>query len=50
MRDNTVRVVIDTNIWISFLIGKTLSGLSEAIISGQVIVPYWCRKVGIVSR
>jgi len=38
MRDNTVRVVIDTNIWISFLIGKTLSGLSEAIISGQVIV------------
>lgn len=38
MRDNTVRVVIDTNIWISFLIGKTISGLSEAIISGQVIV------------
>ena len=38
MRDNTVRVVIDTNIWISFLIGKTFSGLSEAIISGQVIV------------
>jgi putative PIN family toxin of toxin-antitoxin system len=38
MRDNTVRVVIDTNIWISFLIGKTLSGLSEAIISSQVIV------------
>ena len=38
MRDNTVRVVIDTNIWISFLIGKTLSGVSEAIISGQVIV------------
>lgn len=38
MRDNKVRVVIDTNIWISFLIGKTLSGLSEAIISGQVIV------------
>lgn len=38
MRDNTVRVVIDTNIWISFLIGKNLSGLSEAIISSQVIV------------
>jgi len=38
MRDNTVRVVIDTNIWIRFLIGKTLSGLSEAIISGQVIM------------
>jgi uncharacterized protein len=38
MRDNIIRVVIDTNIWISFLIGKTISGLSEAIISDQVIV------------
>ncbi len=33
-----VRLVIDTNIWISFLIGKTLAGLSEAIISNNVII------------
>jgi putative PIN family toxin of toxin-antitoxin system len=38
MQGNPLRVVIDTNIWISFLIGKSLTGLSEAIISGQVIV------------
>ena len=30
------RVVIDTNIWISFLIGKHLAGLHHHINSGQV--------------
>jgi len=38
MHGNTLRVVIDTNIWISFLIGKSLNGLSKAIISNQIIV------------
>jgi hypothetical protein len=38
MQGNTLRVVIDTNIWISFLIGKSLSGLSKAIISSQILV------------
>ncbi len=38
MRDSPIRVVIDTNIWISFLIGKSLTGLSEAIISDQILV------------
>jgi putative PIN family toxin of toxin-antitoxin system len=38
MRDSPIRVVIDTNIWISFLIGKSLVGLSEAIISNQIFV------------
>ncbi len=33
-----IRLVIDTNIWISFLIGKTLAGLSKAIISNKVII------------
>jgi putative PIN family toxin of toxin-antitoxin system len=31
-------VVIDTNIWIGFLIGKTLSGLSEALINDKIRV------------
>jgi len=31
-----IRVVIDTNVWISFLIGKTLAGLAEAIINERV--------------
>lgn len=38
MPGKIVRLVIDSNIWISFLIGKTLAGLSEAIISDNVII------------
>lgn len=30
------RVIIDTNIWISFLIGKRLAGLQHHIDSGQI--------------
>lgn len=36
MVGNNIRVVIDTNVWIGFLIGKTLSGLSQAIITDEV--------------
>ena len=36
MPGKKIRLVIDTNIWISFLIGKTLAGLSDAIINNQV--------------
>jgi putative PIN family toxin of toxin-antitoxin system len=32
------RVVIDTNIWISFLIGKALSGLTRTIIRDEVVL------------
>ncbi len=39
VQKNNIRVVIDTNIWISFLIGKTLSGLSEAIMNDKVRKP-----------
>ncbi len=38
MQKNNIRVVIDTSIWISFLIGKTLSGLYEAIINDKIKV------------
>lgn len=31
-----LRVVIDTNLWISFLIGKTLAGLTEALARDEV--------------
>ena len=36
MPKNNIKVVIDTNIWISFLIGKTLSGLSKAMTNNKV--------------
>jgi len=38
MPNNGMRVVIDTNIWISFLIGKSLVGLTDAIITNRVQV------------
>jgi putative PIN family toxin of toxin-antitoxin system len=38
MPKKIIRLTIDTNIWISFLIGKTLSGLSDAIISNKVTI------------
>jgi putative PIN family toxin of toxin-antitoxin system len=37
-KQGSMRVVIDTNIWISFLIGKALGGLSEAIIAERITI------------
>ena len=33
---NQIRVVIDTNIWISYLIGQTLSHLTDQIINNRI--------------
>ncbi len=38
MQKDNIRVVLDTNIWISFLIGKTLSSLSSAILDEAVTI------------
>ena len=38
MEKDSIRVVIDTNIWIGFLIGKTLSGLFDAVMSDKISV------------
>ena len=38
MESNALRVVIDTNIWISFLIGKAITGLNQAIINDRLII------------
>ena len=38
MSSKQIRIVVDTNIWISFLIGKSLVGLSNAISNNQVII------------
>ncbi|KAA3656249.1 MAG: putative toxin-antitoxin system toxin component, PIN family [Calditrichaeota bacterium] len=40
MPKKNIRLVIDTNIWISFLIGKTLAGLDDAIISDKVTIVF----------
>lgn len=36
MSKKKIRVVIDTNIWISFLIGKTLTSLADIIIDDKI--------------
>lgn len=38
MKKKSVKVILDTNVWISFLIGKRLSGLQNHIISGQFTI------------
>ncbi len=38
MKKKRIRIVIDTNIWISFLIGKTLAGLDRAIINKSFVI------------
>ena len=37
-KENSIKVVIDTNIWISFLIGKVLSGLSKVMIDSKITI------------
>jgi putative PIN family toxin of toxin-antitoxin system len=54
MESNTLRVVIDTNIWISFLIGKAIAGLNQAIINDRVIILFsddlFCELIEVLNR
>jgi len=38
MTDNNIRVIFDTNVWISFLIGKRLSFIKNYISGGQITI------------
>ena len=38
MKVKTVKVIFDTNVWISFLIGKRLSGIKQYISSGRITI------------
>ena len=38
MKSKNVRVIFDTNVWISFLIGKRLAKIKHYISDGTVIV------------
>ena len=35
---NNIKVIFDTNVWISFLIGKRLSSIKNYISSGQITI------------
>lgn len=38
MKSKNIRVIFDTNVWISFLIGKRLSFIKRFIANGQVLI------------
>ena len=36
MKNNHIKVIIDTNLWISFLIGKQLTSLKLLLVNGEI--------------
>ena len=38
MKAKNIKVIFDTNVWISFLIGKRLSFIKRYVASGQIII------------
>lgn len=38
MKNKSVKVIFDTNVWISFLIGKRLSKIKNHIINGNITI------------
>lgn len=53
MKKKKVKVIFDTNIWISFLIGRNLSKLKDQIVSGNITVittPQLLSEIEIVTN
>ncbi len=38
MKAKNTKIIFDTNVWISFLVGKRLSSIKKYIISGQITI------------
>lgn len=36
MKEKSIKVIFDTNVWISFLIGKKLAVIKDYIINGEI--------------
>ena len=36
MKEKSIKVIFDTNVWVSFLIGKRLSFIENYIFNGQI--------------
>jgi putative PIN family toxin of toxin-antitoxin system len=53
MKKRSVKVIFDTNVWISFLIGKRLTKIKEIISSGYIIVvisPQLIEEIRLVTE
>ncbi|WP_199317286.1 putative toxin-antitoxin system toxin component, PIN family [Planktothricoides raciborskii] len=44
LKNQQIKVIIDTNLWISFLIGKELANLKELIVS-QTVQVVFCEQI-----
>ena len=52
MRAKSVRIIFDTNVWISFLIGKRLSFIKNYIVDGEftiIITPQLLNEIKVVT-
>ncbi len=38
MKAKSIKVILDTNVWMSFLIGKRLAFIREHIVNGRIII------------
>ena len=38
MKEKNIKVIFDTNVWISFLVGKRLLSIKDYISSGEIII------------
>jgi len=38
MKEKNIKVIFDTNVWVSFLIGKSLSILKQYIVEGNITI------------
>jgi len=53
MKRKNIKVIFDTNVWISFLIGKRLSSIKNHIASGSITIvstPILIEEIQLVTR
>jgi putative PIN family toxin of toxin-antitoxin system len=50
MKAKSHKVIFDTNVWISFIIGKRLAGLKDYIVTGRITIVYSRRLLQELSE
>lgn len=50
MTKNSIKVIFDTNVWISFLIGKRLAGIKKLIVNERIQIIYTEQLIVEITR
>ncbi len=50
MTNKNVKVIFDTNVWISFLIGKRLGNIKSLIVNGNIRIVYTAQLIEEIER